>query len=186
MKYLFKNLIIAFLIFMAIAGFFTILGNSTKKPEKISLTQLVEEINAENISTITVSGNELEIESKDGSKKQATKEQETSLTESLKNYGVNSEKLKSVNLQVEKESKASFWLGVILPFLFPLLILGFFFWFTFRGAQRGQMKAFSFGRSKARLVNLKNKNYGSQKSFNHRKTRTLRTSWGKRGMERTT
>jgi len=42
-----------------------------------------------------------------------------------------------------------------LPFLFPLLIIGFFFWFIFKGAQKGQMKAFSFGRSKARLVNPK-------------------------------
>ena len=158
MKYLFKNLIIAFLIFMAIAGFFTILGNSAQEAEEISLTKLVEEINSENISTITVKGNKLEIEARDGSKKESLKEEETSLTESLKNYGVDPEKLKMVNLEIKRESGASFWLGAILPFLLPLLILGFFFWFTFRGAQRGQMKAFSFGRSKARLVNLKDKN----------------------------
>ena len=158
MKYLFKNLIIAFLIFMAIAGFFTILGNSAQEAEEISLTKLVEEINSENISTITVKGNKLEIEARNGSKKESLKEEETSLTESLKNYGVDPEKLKMVNLEIKRESGASFWLGAILPFLLPLLILGFFFWFTFRGAQRGQMKAFSFGRSKARLVNLKDKN----------------------------
>lgn len=155
MKYLFKNLIIAFLIFLAIAGFFTISNNSTEEIEEISLSYLVEEINQENVSVIVIKGDQLEIELKDGAKKEATKEREASLTESLKNYGVNPEKLKSVNLEIKGESGAAFWFGAILPFLFPLLIIGFFFWFIFKGAQRGQMKAFSFGRSKAKLVNPK-------------------------------
>jgi len=155
MKYLFKNLIIAFLIFLAIAGFFAISNNSTEETSEISLSSLVGEINQKNVSVIVIKGDQLEIELKDGAKKEATKEKESSLTESLKNYGVDPEKLKLVNLEIKGESGATFWFGAILPFLFPLLIIGFFFWFIFKGAQRGQMKAFSFGRSKARLVNPK-------------------------------
>ena len=156
MKYLFKNLIIAFLIFLAIAGFFTISNNSTEKASEVSLSNLVEEINQKNVSVIIIKGDKLEIELKDNTKKEATKEKEASLTESLKNYGVDPEKLKLVDLEIKGESGAAFWIGSILPFLFPLLIIGFFFWFIFKGAQRGQMKAFTFGRSKARLVNPKN------------------------------
>ena len=155
MKHLFKNLIIAFLIFLAIAGFFALSDNSAEKAEEISLSNLVEEINRENVSIITIKGDKLEIELKDDTKKETTKEKEASLTESLKNYGVDPEKLKLVNLEIKGESGAAFWFGAILPFLFPLLIIGFFFWFIFKGAQKGQMKAFSFGRSKARLVNPK-------------------------------
>jgi len=155
MKYLVKNLIIAFLIFLAIASFFALFDNSTEKAEGISLSNLVEEINQENISTIIIKGDKLEIKLKDDTKKEATKEKETSLTESLKNYGVNPEKLKLVNLEIKGESGTAFWMGAILPFFFPLLIIGFFFWFIFKGAQKGQMKAFTFGRSKARLINPK-------------------------------
>ncbi|GAI39189.1 unnamed protein product, partial [marine sediment metagenome] len=39
----------------------------------------------------------------------------------------------------------------------PLLIIGFFLWFMLRGAQRGQMQAFTFGRSRARLIGPNNK-----------------------------
>ena len=157
MKYLFKNLIIAFLIFLAIAGFFTLFNSVTEEAVEISLNSLVEEINQENVSTIIIKGDKLEIELKDDTKKETTKEKETSLTESLKNYGVDSEKLKLINLEIKGESGAAFWIGSILPFLFPLLIIGFLFWFMFKGAQKGQMKAFTFGKSKARLIDPKDK-----------------------------
>ncbi len=157
MKYLLKNLLIAFLALLTIAGFFTLLNNPTEKPAEISLSQLVEQINQEQISTIVIKGDQLEIELKDGVKEKATKEKEASLTESLKNYGLDSAKLKLVNLEIKGESGLAFWLGAILPFLLPLLIIGFFFWFMLRGAQRGQMQAFTFGRSRARLIGPNNK-----------------------------
>jgi cell division protease FtsH len=152
MKYLAKNLLIAFLAFLTIAGFFTLLSSPIEKPKEISLNQLVEQINQEKVSTITIKGDKLEIELKDGTKEKTTKEKEASLTESLKNYGVEPEKFKLVNLEIKGESRAMFWLGTILPFLLPLIIIGFFFWFMLRGAQRGQMQAFTFGRSRARLI----------------------------------
>ncbi len=157
MKYLLKNLLIAFLAFLTIAGFFTLLNRPAEKPAEVSLSQLVEQINQGKVSKIIIKGNLLEIELRDNSQEKATKEKETSLTESLKNYGLDSEKLKLVNLEIKEESGLAFWLGAILPFLLPLLIIGFFFWFMFRGAQRGQMQAFSFGRSRARLFSPKDK-----------------------------
>jgi len=157
MKYLLKNLLIAFLAFLTIAGLFTLLNEPAEKPEEISLNQLVSQINQEQVSKIIIRGDKLEIELKDGAQETATKEREASLTESLKNYDVNPEKLKLINLEVKGESGLAFWLGAILPFLLPLLIIGFFLWFMFRGAQRGQMQAFTFGRSKARLVDPKDK-----------------------------
>ena len=157
MKYLFKNLLITFLAFLTIAGLFTLLNNPTQEPKEISLSQLVEQINQEQISTIIIRGDKLEIDLKDGEKEVATKEKETSLTESLKNYGLDSEKLKLVNLEIKGESGTAFWLGNVLPFLLPLLIIGFFLWFMFRGAKRGQMQALTFGRSRARLINPKDK-----------------------------
>jgi len=157
MKYLLKNLLIAFLALLTIAGLFTLLSSPAEKPEEISLSQLVEQINQEQISTIVIKGDKLEIELKDGTKEKTTKEKEASLTESLKNYGLDSAKLKLINLEIKGESGLAFWLGAILPFLLPLLIIGFFLWFMLRGAQRGQMQAFTFGRSRARLLNPQDK-----------------------------
>lgn len=157
MKQLFKNLLIAFLVFLTIAGLFALLNSAAEQPTKISLTRLVERINNEEISTIVISGDTLQVELKDGLFEEATKERESSLTESLKNYGLESSKLQLINIEVKGESGTAFWLGVVLPFLFPLILIGFFFWFMFRGAQRGQNQAFSFGRSRARLIRPEDK-----------------------------
>jgi len=157
MKNLAKNLLIAFLAFITIAAFFALFNETGEKKENVSLSKLVEQINQEQVSTITIRGDKLEIELKDGKIEKATKEKEASLTESLKNYDVDSKKLGLVNLEVKQESGFVFWAAAILPFLLPLLIIGFFFWFMLRGAQRGQMQAFTFGRSKARLVGPQDK-----------------------------
>ncbi|MFH1671545.1 MAG: ATP-dependent zinc metalloprotease FtsH [Candidatus Portnoybacteria bacterium] len=157
MKYLLKNLLIAFLAFLTIAGLFALFSDSGQKPEGVSLSRLVEQINNEEVSVIIIKGEKLEIELKDGVRQTVTKEREASLTESLKNYGLEPERLKSINLEIKGESGFLFWMGNILPFLLPLVIIGFFFWFMFRGAQRGQMQAFTFGRSKARLIDPKDK-----------------------------
>ncbi len=157
MKYLFKNLLIAFLAFLTIAGLFALLNGAQEKTEEVSLNQLVNQINQEEVAKIIIKGDKLEIELKDGTQEEATKEREISLTESLKNYNVDSEKLKAIDLEVKSDSGFVFWVGTVLPFLLPLIIIGFFFWFMFRGAQRGQMQAFTFGRSRARLVSPKDK-----------------------------
>jgi len=157
MKYLFKNLLIAFLAFLTIAGLFALINETGEKPEEISLNRLVDQINQEQVSEIIIKGNTLEIELKDSTQQISTKEKESSLTESLKNFNVDTEKLKLINLEVKGESGLVFWVGTILPFLLPLIIIGLFIWFMFRGAQKGQMQAFTFGRSRARLVDPKDK-----------------------------
>lgn len=157
MKKLIKNLLIAFLAFITIAAFFALFNETGEKKEEVSLSKLVEQINQEQVSTITIRGDKLEIELKDGKIEKVTKEKEASLTESLKNYNVDPKKLGLVNLEIKSESGFIFWAAAILPFLLPLVIIGFFFWFMLRGAQRGQMQAFTFGRSKAQLIGPQNK-----------------------------
>lgn len=157
MKKLIKNLLIAFLAFITIAAFFALFNETGEKKEEVSLSKLVEQINQEQVSTITIRGDKLEIELKDGKIEKVTKEKEASLTESLKNYNVDPKKLGLVNLEIKSESGFIFWAAAILPFLLPLVIIGFFFWFMLRGAQRGQMQAFTFGRSKAQLIGPQDK-----------------------------
>lgn len=158
MKHLLKNLVIAFLIFLTIAALFALLIEPMQKAEEISLNQLVEQINQDQVSTITVKGdNTLEIQLKNNTSEKAMKEKEASLTDSLKNYGVDIEKLKAINLTVQGEGGWSFWLGILIPTLLPLIIIGFFLWYLLKGTQKGQMQAFTFGRSRARMVSPQDK-----------------------------
>ena len=104
------------------------------------------------MENIIVSGNELKIKLKDGTEQKTRKEAESSLSESLANYGVSPEALSAVNIELKGESSARFWMGIVIPFLLPVLIIGFFLWWMLRSAQKGAGQAFTFGKARARLI----------------------------------
>ena len=87
MNPLVKQIAIIFLVFLAISAVFTFSSSSDKNPEAISISQLVSQVNEGKVKSVKVIGEELEIELIDGAKETSLKEQ-SSLTDSLKNYGV--------------------------------------------------------------------------------------------------
>ena len=145
------------LIFLFISGIFILYGSPQTKPETVSLSDLVTQINNSQVKQIAVSNNDLKITLNDGKTETSMKERETGLTESLKNYGVDTEKLKAVNIEVKGESSWEVFLGSILPFLLPFILIAAFIWFMLRQAQRGNSQALSFGMSKARMTDPKDK-----------------------------
>ena len=151
MKSLLKNFIIILLIFLIISAAFGFFSSPFEKEKEVSLTQLIETIEQEKIKKITVSGDELSILYQDETKAKARKETESSLSESLINYGVSAEKLKKVEIETKKEGGAWIWLGPLLIYVFPLLLLILLFFLIFRQAKAGAMQAFSFTKAKARL-----------------------------------
>lgn len=157
MERMIKNVAIVVIIFLLISGIMVLYSAPTQKPKEISLSELVTQINEGKIKTVSVDGNDLAIELVDGSKEKTVKEPQSALTESLNNYGVDKEKLKSVAIEIKQESGFSGWMQVILPFLLPFLLIGAFLWFMMRQAQRGNSQALSFGMSKARMLDPKDK-----------------------------
>jgi cell division protease FtsH len=158
MEKMLKNLSTFILVFLLISGIFVLYQSPSEKPDDVSLSELVSEINQDQVKSITVQSNALEIElMKDGKKQKANKESESSLTETLANYGVDKEKLKNVSIDIQEESGASFWAAAILPFLLPFILIAAFIWFMMRQAQRGNAQAMSFGMSRARMLDPKDK-----------------------------
>ena len=122
MKNLIRNVGAVLITFMLISGIFVLYSAPKEKPEDVSLSTLVSQINEGKVTEISVTNDQLAIELKEGKKEKAIKERESGLTESLKNYGVDPEKLKLVNIKVKEDSSASFWLSSVLPFLLPFLL----------------------------------------------------------------
>jgi cell division protease FtsH len=151
MKNFFKNFIIVFIILIILSAIYSFYYSSPQTTETIPLNQVVSDINSGNVTKIAIQENKLEIELKNGTKKISQKEGEAGLTESLKNLGVDPEKLKAVSLEVKSEYGASYWIINLLPFLLPFLMIGGLLWFMFRQAQKGQTQAMSFGKSQARI-----------------------------------
>ncbi|MDD3498444.1 MAG: ATP-dependent zinc metalloprotease FtsH [Candidatus Moranbacteria bacterium] len=153
-----KNILLPSLImFIIISGLMMLYNAPSQKVEDVSLSTLVSEVNEEKVKQITVEGAEIKIELNDGTMQKASKEVESSLTETLSNYGVDSEKLQKVNVEIKRDSSFVMWMSVILPFLLPILIIVGFLWFMMRQAQRGNTQALSFGMSKARILDPKDK-----------------------------
>jgi len=158
MRNLFKNIGIVLLIFLFISGILVLYGGPQQQPQEVSLTNLVSEINQNQVKQISVNtDNQLDIQMNDGKMQKANKESESGITETLKNYGVDPQKLAAVNIDVKGESSAGLWLSTILPFLLPFVLIGAFIWFMLRQAQRGNAQALSFGMSRARMVDPKDK-----------------------------
>jgi len=151
MKNLAKNLITILLFFLVISSIFSLLSTSIQEEKNISLSDLVNDINNEKVKKITVSGSSVSVIYPDNSKAKTMKEVESSLSQSLVNYGVDNEKLKKVNIEVKQEGGIWYWLGPIIIYILPLIGFGFIFYLIFRQTKAGVNQAFNFTRSKARL-----------------------------------
>jgi len=137
---------------MLLAFLYTSLAGQIKETKEISLSELVGRINAGEVTKIIVRDSILEINLKDNSTVESRKENEAALSETLKNYGVSEEKLRGVTVEVSNPTGALYWIGAILPFLLPFLLIVAFFWLTARQVQRANIQAFSFGQSRARII----------------------------------
>ncbi|MFT7558098.1 MAG: cell division protease FtsH [Planctomycetota bacterium] len=148
----FLHQVLLVLLLFAVLSWFT--SDVLKKDEDtlLSISELVQEIKTDNVESIVVKGEALVITLRSGDEKDSKKEREASLTETLVNYGVTPAELALVSIDINKESGFGYWVGQVLPFLFPLLFLGVLLWFLMGQVKGAGMKAFSFGQSKARVV----------------------------------
>jgi len=148
-----KQFLIAFLVFLALASILSFFTLPTDKPATINITTLLSQIDENQVKSITIQDNKLDIRLTDDTKQILEKEPAESLSTLLKNYNVDTEKLKNIAIDVKAESGTKFWASIILPFLIPLIFILGFFWFMMRQAQGANNKALSFGQSKAKEFN---------------------------------
>ncbi|MFH0845942.1 MAG: ATP-dependent zinc metalloprotease FtsH [Patescibacteria group bacterium] len=148
---LFNGIIVIFLL-MLVYSFFV---NSTSKPEKISISELVSDIKAQEIKNIDIKGEILTIYFKDETIKEAKKETEVSLSESLLNYGLSAEELNSINIVVKEQGGFQFWFIMLAPFLIPVFVIFVFLWYMSRQVKGASTQAFTFGSSRAKFTDPK-------------------------------
>lgn len=157
MKNFTKNFIWVLVILFAISVVYSLVSGEFKEKKELSLSELAMKVNAGEVAEINVVDTTLEIKLKNNEEATVEKEIESGITETLRNYGVDQEKLRQVPITVKSRDFSNVFFGIILPILGPVLLIGFFIWFTARQVQRGSMQAFTFGQSRARLINPENK-----------------------------
>lgn len=157
-----KNLVISIVLFLILAGILSTYNLSSEKIDEVQLSTVVQQINEEKVKSIVVQGNKLHIELHDGTEQESNKEPDESFTSALANYGVDPELMSGVNIDIQRESGLSFWLGALLPFLIPFVFIAFFIYYMMRQVQGANTRALSFGSSSAREIP---KNSKDRKTF---------------------
>lgn len=152
------NMMGTVLIFMLITLLYITFAGDSTKPEKISISQLAKDVSALQIKKIVVEGEELSATYENDVVKKTKKELNSSLTETLTNYGVSKESLNATEIEVKDESGFGYWLLNILPIALPILFIVLFFYFMTRQVKGAGMQAFTFGQSKARITDPNDKN----------------------------
>ena len=146
------NLISTILIFLLLMSVYSFVSDRAEKPEQISLTQLATDVRANQVESIRIAGDNLTLTYVGGVEKKAMKDPTQGFTETLVAYGVTPEQFSRVAITVATESGFRFWFGTLAPILLPVLLLGILFLFLVRQVRGAGMQAFSFGQSKARMI----------------------------------
>jgi len=146
----------------------------TNDDKAMTLTELATAIEADEVAEITVKGSTLDvilkktnevldpdgnvIESENGEEleieKTVRKESGSNIIELLGQLGVSQEDLRDTNIIIKDEVGPGLMVLRIFELLIPFIIIGLIIWF-FLGQMRGGgggMKAFSFGNSKAKVI----------------------------------
>ncbi len=159
MKNFSRNIAPLLVLLFILSGISLLYTAPQKQPERIGLNRLVHEINAGNVATIVVKENDVHITlaDKEKTRQVTTKEDGAALSETLASYGVDREKLAAVDLRVEKPSAAKVFLLTVVPFLLPVILIIAFLFFMMKSATRGNAQALSFGNSRARMLDPRDK-----------------------------
>ncbi|RJQ30653.1 ATP-dependent metallopeptidase FtsH/Yme1/Tma family protein [Candidatus Parcubacteria bacterium] len=153
---LIKKFLIFLIIFLVLAGLFSIYASPLEQSKESDISTLITLINEEKIESIQISGSRLELKLKDGSVQEIQKESNESLSSLLKNYDVPADKIEKVDISVKSESGLGFWVGTLLPFLIPFLLIAVFIYIMMKQVQGANSKAMMFGQSRAREITNQN------------------------------
>jgi cell division protease FtsH len=151
-----RNILTGIFLLLMVVSLYSIVAENTSRAENISLSKLASDISSGQVTSIIVNGDDLELHYGTPANeviKKAKKEEGTALTQTLVNYGVSPERLAKVAIEVKSPNGLSFWIVNLAPFILPLVVVLVIAWFITRQVRGAGMQAFTFGQSKARIIN---------------------------------
>ena len=149
----FGNLATTILIFLILMSAYSLIVSFIQPTNNnVPLSTVAADVAEGKVNAITVNGDSLNLSYADGTTKTSRKDPSAGLPETLATYGVTSSELAKVAITVQGQSGFEFWFATLAPTILSLLFIGLIFWFISRQVRGAGMQAFSFGQSKARVI----------------------------------
>lgn len=152
-----SNFTTSLFIVLVLVALYSFLSGSGDTPENVSLSELAADIRGGEVTDIVIAGDKLTITYTDDTEREGKKESDAALSETLVNYGLSPEELAAVSIEVKDEGGFRFWFFNLAPIFIPLLLILVFVWYLSRSVKGAGMQAFTFGQSKARMIDPKDK-----------------------------
>lgn len=153
-----QNFFLVLLLLFSITFIFAEIIKGQNKAEEFVLSDVASLIKENKVERIKVDGDTVSVTLRDKNEQgqsivKETEKEQGPITDSLLNFGVTSEQLSQVPIEV-KTSQGGFWASLIIPILLPILLLiGLWIFLSKKmSGGAGGMEPFSFGQSKARLI----------------------------------
>jgi len=146
-----RNIVYIIIAFLFISGLIAAFSGSSKTTT-VPLSEIKNQINQGNVDTLTVSDDTVTAQIKNSSTIDSSNlGKNTDALTALKDIGADQGKLSALKINYQSSSAASNILASILPFLIPLLIIGFFVYIMMRQVQGSNNRAMTFGQSAVKL-----------------------------------
>jgi cell division protease FtsH len=147
-----RNGLIYLLIVVAVVALFFQFFQQPKQPNTVPISKIAQSVQAGQIKKIVSSGQSITAFYKEGALQEVAikASRDTSVEETLKNLGVATEKIASVDIVYDNPTQWGDVIGLLSAFL-PLIFVGALFFFLMRQAQSGNNQAMAFGKSRARV-----------------------------------
>jgi len=142
----------AIIVLMILTSVYSFLSSDRLEQTELPISAIAKKISDGDINKIAVEGDRLNVTFVDGTTAYAKKEPGSTVYETISSYGVEPDRLASLEVSVQGPSGWDYFFNLVLPYI-PLLALIFLFiWFLSRQVKVSSMQAFSFGQSKARMI----------------------------------
>lgn len=157
MRGILKNFFIFVLVFLILAGVFSGFNATLAPTKKVALSEFLQSVQRDEVQKVQVEGDKLTITLKNGVVETTQKEPADSLSTLFKNSNIDPAKTAALQVAIKDQSGTLFFLGTILPFLIPFLLIGAFVFFMMRQIQGNNNRAMSFGQSQAKEHNAQDR-----------------------------
>ncbi len=155
------NVALSLAIFFALVFVFEQFVKEEEKEGPVPLSQVAADIVDGKVTKVLVEGEKLSVtyaarEDEGGAVPEtirtSKKEVGGTVSETLVNYGVSAEQLRKVQIENKEEGGFRFWFVTLAPYLLPIIFLVLILWIMLKQVKGAGMQAFTFGQSKARVI----------------------------------